>query len=169
MEWTVERITELCVEYCGRCDVEFNSPVSINGRLTSTLGRCFYEKFYGVWTPTKIEISRKLLETATEECIKAVIAHECAHYVACAVTAEDHGHDETFRFYCRMIGTDNDGSIYRNLTRTCDNDSVYKYTLYCKKCGKFVGGRSRACKVTKQPYNFYSNCCHANIRVQQNW
>ena len=44
MAWTVERITELCVEYCGRCNIKFNSPIIINGRLTRTLGRCFYER-----------------------------------------------------------------------------------------------------------------------------
>lgn len=117
MAWTVERITELCVEYCGRCDIKFNSPVVINGRLTRTLGRCFYEGHGSVWNPVKIEISRQLLETATDESIEAVIAHECAHYVSCAITHENHGHDSTFRFYCEKIGTTNDTAIYFDLER----------------------------------------------------
>lgn len=117
MAWTVERITELCVEYCDRCNIKFNSPVVINGRLTKTLGRCFYEGHGSVWNPVKIEISRQLLETATDESIEAVIAHECAHYVSCAITHEDHGHDSTFRFYCEKIGTTNDTAVYSNLER----------------------------------------------------
>ena len=117
MAWTVERITELCVEYCGRCDIKFNSPVVINGRLTRTLGRCFYERHGSVWNPVKIEISRQLLETATDESIEAVIAHECAHYVSCAITHENHGHDSTFRFYCEKIGTTNDTAVYSDLER----------------------------------------------------
>jgi len=117
MAWTVERITELCVEYCDRCNIKFNSPVVINGRLTRTLGRCFYEGHGSVWNPVKIEISRQLLETATDESIEAVIAHECAHYVSCAITHENHGHDSTFRFYCEKIGTTNDTAVYSDLER----------------------------------------------------
>lgn len=117
MAWTVERITELCVEYCDRCNIKFNSPVVINDRLTRTLGRCFYEGHGSVWNPVKIEISRQLLETATDESIEAVIAHECAHYVSCAITHENHGHDSTFRFYCEKIGTTNDTAVYSDLER----------------------------------------------------
>ena len=117
MAWTVERITELCKEYCGRCGIKFNSPVVINGRLTRTLGRCFYERCGLNWNPVKIEISRQLLETATDESIEAVIAHECAHYVSCAITHENHGHDSTFRFYCEKIGTTNDTAVYSDLER----------------------------------------------------
>lgn len=117
MAWTVERITELCVEYCDRCNIKFNSPVVINGRLTRTLGRCFYEGHGSAWNPVKIEISRQLLETATDESIEAVIAHECAHYVSCAITHENHGHDSTFRFYCEKIGTTNDTAVYSDLER----------------------------------------------------
>ena len=73
--WTIERITERCIDYCGRCGVEFNSPVGINGRLTRTLGRCIYKKIDFVWQPTRIEISRKLLETSPDNCIEEVIAH----------------------------------------------------------------------------------------------
>ena len=80
--WTIDRITALCIEYCGRAGVKFNSPVIINGRLTRTLGRCFYQKGIVGWNPSRIEISRKLLETSTDKSIEAVIAHECGH-IAC--------------------------------------------------------------------------------------
>lgn len=167
--WTVEKITELCVEYCKKCNVTFNSPVIINSRLTRTLGRCFYTKHNEVWNPTKIEISKQLLETSTDESIKAVIAHECAHYVTCAITHKYHGHDSTFKFYCAEIGTNNDMTHYDNLERTKDNKDIYKYTIYCSKCGKFVGGRSRACQVTKHPENYLTKCCNVEITVKQNW
>lgn len=167
--WTIDRITELCVDYCGRCNVKFNSPIIINGRLTRTLGRCFYKRTGAVWNPTKIEISRQLLETASDSSIEAVIAHECAHYVTCAITHEDHGHDSTFRFYCEKIGTTNDTSVYANIERTKPNEEIYKYTIYCSKCGKFIGGRSRACRLTKAPNTFFSKCCNAEIKVVQNW
>ena len=167
--WTIERITNLCIDYCRKCGVTFNSPVIINGRLTRTLGRCFYMRTGEVWKPTKIEISRQLLETSTDESIEAVIAHECAHYVACAVTHENHGHDSTFRFYCEKIGTSNNTAVYEDLQRTKTNEEIYKYTLYCSECGKFVGGRSRASCIIKEPWNYYTECCDAELKVVKNW
>lgn len=168
--WTVGRIKELCVQYCARCDVEFKGPVAINGRLTRTLGRCVYLKNAdGEWYPTKIEISRQLLETATDESIEAVIAHECAHYVACALTHENHGHDSTFRYYCQKIGTTNDTAAYKNLQRIKPREEIYKYTICCSKCGELIAVRSRACRLTKYPEEFYSKCCDAAIKVVQNW
>lgn len=169
MTWTIEKITELCIEYCGRADVKFNSPVIINSRLTRTLGRCFYQCNGTIWNPIKIEISKQLLETSTDESIIAVIAHECAHYVTCALTHTKHGHDSTFRFYCEKIGTNNSMTCYDNLKRTKSNEEIYKYTIYCSKCGKFVGGKSRACNVTKNPQGYFSNCCDADIKIIQNW
>lgn len=167
--WTLDRITKMCIEYCGKAGVKFNSPVIINGRLTRTLGRCFYTRIGNVWNPEKIEISRQLLETSTDESIEAVIAHECAHYVACALTHENHGHDSTFRFYCEKIGTNNSMTHYDALERTKPNEEIYKYTLYCSNCGKFVAGRSRACHITKEPWDFFSKCCNAKVEVKQNW
>lgn len=169
MKWTEERIKELCIEYCNRCDVVFNSPVIINPRLTRTLGRCFSKRVGDISIPFKIEISKKLLEEATEASIKAVIAHECAHYVATAITKERHGHDNTFRFYCQKIGTENCFSIYKDLEWKKSENEVYKYVAYCKECKKFVCGRSRACSITKYPERYTSNCCGAELEIVQNW
>ena len=167
--WTIERIKNLCIEYCGRADVEFDAPVKINNRLTRTLGRCKYINENNKWKPVQIEISGHLLKTATDSSIEAVIAHECAHYVTCAKTHKNHGHDEVFRFYCQKIGAKNDSSNYDTLELTTDNETAYKYTIYCSCCGKFIGGRSKACKTTRQPWLYVSHCCNAEIRVQQNW
>jgi predicted SprT family Zn-dependent metalloprotease len=167
--WTIEIIKNLCIEYCGRADVEFDAPVKINNRLTRTLGRCKYINENNKWKPVQIEISGHLLKTATDSSIEAVIAHECAHYVTCALTHTKHGHDSTFRFYCEKIGTNNSMTCYDDLKRTKSNEEIYKYTIYCSKCGKFIGGRSRACNVTKNPQNYFSNCCDADIKIIQNW
>lgn len=168
--WTIEKIAERCVEYCKRCGVDFNAPISINGRLTRTLGRCFYERdLEGAYFPTKIEISRSLLETASDFSIEEVIAHECAHYVTCELTHEYHGHDKTFRFYCEMMGTTNSSAVYQDMEVTAPAEKRFKYTLYCSECGSYLCGRHRACEVTKNPWKFSSSCCHAKIKVSQNW
>ena len=167
--WTIEKITSMCTEYCGKAGIKFNSPVVINSRLTRTLGRCFYVRRGEIWNPEKIEISKQLLETATDESIEAVIAHECAHYVTCAITHEHHGHDSTFKYYCTIIGTNNNMTHYDDLQRTKKNEDIYKYTLYCSKCGKFVCGRSRMCAITKNPKNYYTKCCNAELKIIKNW
>ena len=167
--WTIERIRELCIEYCEKADVKFNGKVLINNRLSRTLGRCKYIKKDNLWYPAQIEISGKLLKTASDSSIEAVIAHECAHYVTCAKTHENHGHDDTFRFYCQKIGTNNNATNYNSIEFTKENEKIYKYTIYCCGCGKFIGGRSRACRTTRTPQYYESHCCGVPIRVQQNW
>lgn len=172
--WTIERITDLCIKYCNKCNVDFNSPVVINSRLTRTLGRCYYQRVNAEWLPIRIEISRNLLKKATDESIEAVIAHECAHYVVCAITKEYHGHDATFRFYCKQLGTTNDKAVYHNIKYKNPKEMTFtsanfKYTLLCSECGKEVGNRSRACKVTRNPEMFITDCCNAKIKVIQNW
>lgn len=172
MEWTVETIRELCIEYCNKCGVNFASPIIINARITTTLGRCFSMRGSdNKWYPFKLEFSKTLLETATDDCIKSVIMHECAHYVATAITKESHGHDNVFKMYCAMIGTTNDGSHFFNLERKAnvDKNSIYRYTLYCKKCGDFLGGYQKQTKVTRNHQIYRSNCCHSPIAVLKNW
>lgn len=173
-KWTVERITKLCIEYCGRCDVPFNSPVVINSRLTKTLGRCFYKRDENSsrLVPFKIDISKKLLETAEDESIIKVIEHECAHYVTTFLTGENYNHDKVFKMYCFKINanasfTNPATSIIKK--KNYSPDKEYKYTFYCKKCGKFVGGRSRACDMTKNINSFFSKCCDANLDLKINW
>ena len=170
MKWTIERITELCEEYCGKVGVEFTIPAKINGRLTRTLGRCVaeYNSVTGVVKSKSLEFSKVFLETATDESIEAVIGHECAHYVVIQKTRANHGHDEVFKSYCQKMGVDNDKTTYRPKS-TVPNEKIYKYTLYCSKCGKFVTGRSRACKVTNHPEGYVSDCCDEALRVSKNW
>lgn len=171
--WTVEKLTALCIEYCGRCNVEFNVPVIINPRTVSTLGSCWIRKTFvngsEYWKPTKVEFSKTLLSVASEEDVKAVIAHECAHYVTAAITHKDHGHDATFRFYCSKIGTDN-SSAHSNLDSYKENcNQIFKYTFFCSKCGKFLGGRTRTSKIVKNIQLYSSKCCEASVNVIQNW
>ena len=172
MEWTVEIITALCVEYCAKCGVEFNAPVSINPALTRALGRCFIRATARTgWRPYKMEFSQTMLKIGTDECIKNVIMHECAHYVATYITRENHGHDAIFKAYCAQIGTTNDGTQFFNF-ETKPNvkmDAIWRYTMYCEKCGDFLGGRARNSKTLQNIHQYHSNCCHAPVILKKNW
>ena len=65
--WTIEKITNYCKEVCGNANVEFSIPVSINGRLTRTLGRVHSTRnVNGYVTPQRMEFSRQFLETSSD-------------------------------------------------------------------------------------------------------
>ena len=145
------------------CGIE----VSINKRLTRTLGRCKSVRHGDIVTPQAIEFSAEMLETATDKTIIDVIYHECAHALVGIETCEKHGHDAVFKAMCRRIGTDNDGTV-TEVERTVAETEVYKYCVYCNKCGKIVGKYHRAGKVVKTP-QFYSCKCGGSLTVIQNY
>lgn len=148
---------------------DYNIEVSINNRLTTTLGRCRCQGIAGIWKPYAIEFSGKLLTVGTKKEIIDVIYHEVAHALVCIETKERHGHDATFRAMCSRIGTTNDGR-YTDVQAYKEEalNKVYKYDIYCENCHKFIAHRSRACKVTKNPEHFRCNCGGA-LRVLQNY
>lgn len=168
-KWTEERIRERCIEYCGRCFVSFDVPVVINKRIKRTLGRCFIKRTGLAARPYKIEIAQFLLDNATDKSIEAVIAHECAHYIAAVMAPSSQGHDEIFKSICKRIGTTNDGANYSDIEWAITPDKMYKYSFYCKKCGEFICGRSRKCHSVTHPEFYMSPCCDAEIEVKQNW
>ena len=167
--WSKERIEALCVEYCGRCNVKFTGTVIINPRLTKTLGRCTMTRIDQMFFPKTLEFSAQFLENATDENIEAVIAHECAHYAVCWITHTNHGHDQIFKNYCAKIGTWHDTPTLDAYADNENKEKLYKYTLYCTGCGKFIAGKARACTLTREPHLHHSGCCGKPLRAQQNW
>lgn len=127
---------------------EFDIPVSINGRLTRTLGRVVQCKNGCDWYPERMEFSRQLLETATEQSIKGIIAHEWAHYYATKMTGEDHGHDDYFKSICARIGCTED-KVSTKVNRIVSNEQIYKYSVYCPTCGEPIAHYSRMCSTLK--------------------
>ena len=144
-----------------------NIEISINKRLTKTLGRCMCRKCgEDVW-PYRIEFSAQFLETATDQCIIDVIYHECAHALVTIDTGVRHGHDAVFKAMCAKIGTKNDGTT-TEVERTVEDTAVYKYCVYCNTCGKMVGRYHRAGKVVQYP-GYYTCKCGGSLRVVQNY
>jgi predicted SprT family Zn-dependent metalloprotease len=151
-------------EYCGKAfekaGYDFNAEnieIRINGRLTRTLGRCFAEIRAGVVYPTKIEFSRRLLETSVDDSIIAVIEHECCHALVALETGERHGHDAVFKRMCARIGCTNDGTS-THVERTVADSEVYKYSVFCSNDG-FLRGYNRMCSTLKNLSNCYCPKC----------
>jgi predicted SprT family Zn-dependent metalloprotease len=145
----------------------FDIPVLINGRLTKTLGRVFFEFQSGKYIPTRMEISKKLLETASDEDIIKVIKHEWAHYMVIKNTGEDHGHDSVFKAMCARIDCTNDGPTTHI---EGEEEEVYKYTVICNTCKKTVGGYTRMCPTLRNIQDCWCKTCRKfDLTYVQNW
>ena len=169
-DWTVERIVEVCKRECQKLNVEFDIPVKINGRLTSTFGRvCYYPRSAnGVVRPKVLEISKELIETATDESIEAVIAHECAHYLLTVKSGERHGHDKYFKQVCAAIGCKNDKAT-TDVDRIVAKTKIYKYSLNCPNCGN-IGNYHRRVQAVQHPELYYCKKCGSeNLFIEQNF
>ena len=142
----------------------FSIPVTINGRLTRTLGRVMHMSKDGVTYPTRMEFSRDMLETVVQADIESVIAHEWAHYYITKTTGKNHGHDADFKALCAEIGCFGTTSI--KVERTVERKA--KYMLYCKECGQLVAEYSRKCKTIDYYELCTSKCCNAGLRLEDN-
>jgi predicted SprT family Zn-dependent metalloprotease len=147
----------------------FDIPVIVNSRLTKTLGRVFSECHNEVWVPVRMEFSKQLLETATEESILSVIQHEWVHYYVTKDTGKDHGHDAIFKAMCARIGCENSATTTK-VDRIISEDKVYKYQMYCPTCNKYISGFSRMCKTLKEiQYYTCKKCGKGGLTYVQNW
>lgn len=161
-------VRELIHKTCAKAGTPCTVPIIINGRLTATLGRVHYINSCGTEHVNKIEIARKLVESASDDDCRDIILHECAHYIAFVRTGVRHGHDAYFKRVCAELGT-NDDKCATNVNWVKPDSEVYKYNIYCSKCGELICNRNRTVYWMKTPDAALSTCCEAPIRVVQNW
>ena len=169
MSYTIERVIEKFTEVCRGASVPVICPIAENGRLTKTLGRVKYTSdIYDGIVPTKVEFSKKFLETATDECIVSVIKHEAAHYIATMRTGERHGHDKYFKSICKELGTSAD-QVTTDVELAVPETKAYKYLIYCPSCKEIVGHRMKKCKVITDIEYYSCKTCDSKLEVIQNW
>ena len=165
--WTVKDIENECKRISAKVGDNFDLPIRVNGRLTRTLGRVTSRRLNDVWYPEVMEISKQLLETATEESIKSVIAHEWCHYYVTKDTGEDHGHDRVFKAMCARIGCDNDGTKTK-VERTVEVHS--KYEVFCGTCNEVIANYARMSKNLQRLNECTCKRCNtSNLKLIQNW
>lgn len=142
---TIREITELVDETMARANCHRTFPIFIDKRMKTTLG-LVRSDFLGI---REMKISNLLLEHGTDEHIRDVIKHECAHAILITREPETrHNHDNTFGKVCDEIGCkDKTGfTYYKELEKVITaNDNRYK--VYCKHCGTLVYS---SCNRTKK-------------------
>ena len=147
----------------------FDIPVSINGRLTRTLGRVIQHVNDGFCLSERMEFSRQFLETSTDVSIKDVIAHEWAHYYATKSTGGHHGHDAYFKKVCAMIGCTNDKTVTK-VERTVSESKLFKYQVWCPTCQEYIAGLSRMCNSLRHiDQCTCKKCKQGGLSYVQNW
>ena len=125
--YDIERVTKEFSDTLEKAGCKLDVPVTINGRLTSTLGRVIYRGN----NPYKVEFSKQFLGTSTDDCIYQVILHEAAHFIAAKRSGVCHHHDGYFKQICAEIGCTND-QTKTHVERTVALEKIYKYVVYCQ-------------------------------------
>lgn len=176
--YTIDRIKSEFRDVCKSQGVVVTTPIAINSRLTRTLGRVCYDKNYlGHYIPTKVEFSKKYIEECTDECVRQTILHEAAHYILMKKNpAERCGHNQAFRDMCSTLGCARNrakGDVeytdeYKAKVEE-DKKKIYKYEVFCDKCGEKCGRYHRQGKVLKNLTVYKSGCCKAKLIMVQNF
>ena len=138
-------------------------PVSLNGRLTQTLGRAHASintRTNFRWA-TKIDFSKQLVSIATDSSIREVLLHECAHIIAYSRDPYvNHGHDNFFRNICAEIGCSADEPSYQIETKEGISCS-HKYSVMCPNCGE-IGRYNRKSKSLNNLAHCYCSRCKSH-------
>jgi predicted SprT family Zn-dependent metalloprotease len=133
-----------------------------------TAGIMDINKFENYLNNSKVEFSKQLLVTCSDDTIRDVIMHEAAHYIANDRTHINHGHDAYFKAVCAEIGTTNDGTVTQT-ERTVAASEIYKYTVSCPNCGP-LGYYHRMSKTLKNISHCSCRKCGSHdLSVIQNY
>lgn len=167
--WTVEKLTTECQNLSDKFNDKFDIPVTINSRLTTTLGRCRSRRdMADQWAPFEIQFSKQFLENSSDSDIISVIKHEWAHYYAVKSTKEKHGHDSYFKNICAKIGCQNDQRQFKGITS--NEEKKFKYEVWCGDCGKLIATYNRMCPTLKNIRACHCGLCDGKaLYYKQNW
>lgn len=164
--WTIEKVREELDKLAAADGLGYiKVPVTVNSRLTATLGRV---KYMGLGNKTyiakSIEFSKELLETGTDNDVMNVIKHEYVHYFLVETTNVNHGHDHVFKDKCKAIGCE-----HIKTHNPLENEGRFKYEVWCEECG-LVATYSRMGKILKNLNDCRcGKCKKPGLKMIQNW
>ena len=176
MEKRLEEVFNECIDEMNAIDIPFGkiTEVTVNYRAKSRWGQCCKRYDYTVGTVYKININADLCHPdASERGLKETIIHEILHTCPDCMC-----HTGEWK---RLADLVNDCYGY-NVKRTNNADEKgmndfykqhdelvrkpnWKYEIRCKSCGRVLGRRRKACKLTMNPYRYRCSYCYGNIEV----
>lgn len=173
MSMQINELTSILKKISNEHDDDFDIDVTISNRFTTTLGQVKITRDSDNFCiPVEMRFSQKMLDTATKDAILSVVRHEWAHYYLTKTTNVDHGHDIVFKSLCAKLGCN--GMTHVNLDKISADEPTgvptgAKYSIYCAQCGQLITERTRRCKTVTNPEAYHSVCCHAALKVVQNY
>lgn len=118
-------------------DLDLEIPVSLNGRLSTTLGRFRHSRTDG---PIDIQIGKRFAMLNDYDEVLKVGYHECIHYARCVLGLPFKDGDAGFEADCARFGATSSGATDSRLrmTRTADVKGG-RFVIYkCPDCGKEI-------------------------------
>lgn len=93
-------------------NLELTVPISLNNRLTRSLGRFIYKRsqLKNIKEPLGIEISSKFLKYNSNEDVLDTLKHELIHYALFMLDEPFLDHDKKFIETCKKLGVGLTGS-----------------------------------------------------------
>lgn len=187
MVWTMVDVKVIISEVELATGEKLDLEVKVNGRLKTSLARCFTRVVNGKHVPTKLEFGKTILNVTDYEVFRQIVLHELAHAIANRRYQANCNHDSRFKRVCKEIGCYNDtpyaddkftnalreaaaslnGSKTPTATTVKPIQQTKKWTVVCGNGHEFHF--ARACQTTKNPHTVQCSCGAKITEVRQNW
>jgi len=154
----IREYQEWCNQNYDVLDVDLSDiPVEISIKLKKTAGKVAW--INGTSEIKYIRYAFKAYQKWGWEKFAETIRHELIH-VHTIQNYQKGGHGRLFKMLVDKMDT----------TRHCESftEDEAKYILKCSECDKEIGRRHKRSKIVKQPWNYSSQCCSENVKVEEN-
>lgn len=141
-------------------------PITLNPRLSRSLGRCGTSFKNGYISTQRIEIQTAyyLSDKISDHHLIGTLIHEYLH----SLFPRDH-HEGHWKYWADYISSHSDYQI----TRISDDIGNYrtdyfnfKYALICPSCNKILKAYKSKAKQILHPHNYMHNSCHTICESQ---
>lgn len=177
MQKRLDEMFNECIDEMDAIDIPYGkiTEVTVNYRAKSRWGQC--QRRYDNGIIYKININADLCHReASERGLKETIIHEILH--TCPDCMCHTGEwkrladlvNDCYGYNVKRCNSSEDkgmSEFYKQHDRQGrpEKPVVWKYEIRCKSCGKIVGRKQKACKVTKYPQMYQCGFCRGKLEV----
>lgn len=177
MQKRLDEMFNECIDEMDAIDIPYGkiTEVTVNYRAKSRWGQC--QRRYENGIIYKININADLCHPeASERGLKETIIHEILH--TCPDCMCHTGEwkrladlvNDCYGYNVKRCNSSEDkgmSEFYKQHDRQGrpDKPVTWRYEIRCKNCGKIVGRKQKACKVTKYPQMYQCGFCRGKLEV----